>query len=74
MKKNTDPFDQMRPITLPKAGSTEQQFRFVAVNGRTFQVPCGQTVSVPLPVYEVLENARCQQEEAQKLEQAMAAC
>ena len=41
---------------------------FVCVNGRTFQVPRGKAVEVPLPVYEVLENARRQLELAQKLE------
>ena len=51
-------FAEMKSITLPRAGGTEQQSEFVCVNGRTFQVPRGKAVEVPEPVYEVLENAR----------------
>ena len=61
-------FAEMKSITLPRAGGTQQQSEFVCVNGRTFQVPRGKAVEVPLPVYEVLENARRQLELAQKLE------
>ena len=68
-----DPWTDMREITLPRAGSNEQQFWFVGVNGRTFQVPRGKAVEVPKPVYEVLENARRQLEAAQRIEDAMAA-
>ena len=63
-----DPWKDMREITLPRAGNNDQQFQLVGVNGRTFQVPRGKAVEVPLPVYEVLENARRQLEAAQKLE------
>ena len=55
-------------IGVVAAGGTQQQSEFVCVNGRTFQVPRGKAVEVPLPVYEVLENARRQLELAQKLE------
>ena len=61
-------FAFMKTISLPRAGGTQQQSEFVCVNGRTFQVPRGKSVEVPLPVYEVLENARRQLELAQKLE------
>ena len=60
-------FAEMKSITLPRAGGTEQQSEFVCVNGRTFQVPRGKAV------YEVLENARRQLEAAQRIEDAMAA-
>ena len=66
-------FAEMKSITLPRAGGTEQQSEFVCVNGRTFQVPRGKAVEVPEPVYEVLENARRQLEAAQRIEDAMAA-
>ena len=59
-------FAEMKSITLPRAGGTEQQSEFVCVNGRTFQVPRGKAV-------EVLENARRQLEAAQRIEDAMAA-
>lgn len=65
--------EAMKTITLPRAGGTEQQSEFVCVNGRTYQVPRGRAVEVPLPVYEVLENARRQLELAQKIEDEMAA-
>ena len=66
-------FAEMKSITLPRAGGTEQQSVFVCVNGRTFQVPRGKAVEVPAPVYEVLENARRQLEAARKLEDELVA-
>lgn len=42
----------------------------MAVNGRTFMVPKGKDVQVPLPVYEVLMNARMAEEEAFRRAQA----
>ena len=53
-----DPWREMRTVTLPRHGKNEQNFCFVAVNGRTFQVPrSGDPVQVPLPVYEALTNS-----------------
>ncbi len=66
-------FEQKKSITLPRAGGTQQQAKFVCVNGRTYQVPCGQPVQVPLPVYEVLETALRQEKQARQTEQALAA-
>ena len=62
-----------RTVTLPRASGTEQQFAFVCVNGRPYQVPRGKPVEVPEEVYEVLENARILQELAQRQEQELAA-
>lgn len=42
----------------------------ICVNGRTFQVPKGKDVQVPLPVYEVLMNARMAEEVAFRRAQA----
>ena len=50
--------------------ASEEQSRFVCVNGRTFQVPKGKTVEVPLPVYEALMNAKMAEEEAFRRAQA----
>jgi hypothetical protein len=61
----TDVWAETKEVFLPKAGVNEQKFEFVGVNGRTFQVPRGKRVEVPLPVYEVLENARLQTESAE---------
>jgi len=53
-----DPWKDMVEITLPRKPKNEQNFQFVAVNDRRFQVPCtGKPVSVPRPVYEVLMNS-----------------
>lgn len=53
-----DPWKDMVEITLPRHPKNEQNFQFVAVNDRRFQVPrSGKPVSVPRPVYEVLRNA-----------------
>lgn len=53
-----DPWKDMVDITLPRAPQNEQNFQFVSVNDRRFQVPrTGRPVSVPRPVYEVLMNS-----------------
>lgn len=57
-------WEQTREIFLERGQMTEEQSQFVCVNGRTFQVPKGKIVQVPLPVYEVLENSRRMREEA----------
>ena len=44
-----DPWKDMREIMLPRAGNNEQQFQYVGVNGRTFQVPRGKRTEVPRP-------------------------
>lgn len=53
-----DPWKDMVEITLPRHPKNEQNFQFVAVNDRRFQVPrSGKPVPVPRPVYEVLRSA-----------------
>ena len=59
-----DPWKDMREIMLPRAGNNEQQFQYVGVNGRTFQVPRGKRTEVPRPVYECLMEAQQQAQEA----------
>ena len=65
-----NPEDVWKTIYLPRGQENEEQSRFVAVNGRTFMVPKGKDVQVPLPVYEVLMNARMAEEEAFRRAQA----
>ena len=67
-----DVWNVMKTIYLPRGQGNEEQSRFVAVNGRTFQVPRGKAVEVqvPLPVYEVLMNARMAEEVAFRRAQA----
>lgn len=45
-------WEEKREIFLPYATKGEEQFIFVAVNGRKYQVPRGRSVSLPLPLYE----------------------
>nr|DAM82473.1 MAG TPA: hypothetical protein [Caudoviricetes sp.] len=65
-----NPWDVKKTIFLPRGQESEEQSRFVCVNGRTFMVPKGRDVQVPLPVYEVLMNARMAEEEAFRRAQA----
>ena len=61
-----DVWKQTKEVMLPRAQENEQKFEFVCVNGRTFQVPKGKRVEVPLPVAEVIENAQMQMEQADR--------
>lgn len=49
-----DPWSDRRDVYVPRENG--QSSMFVAINGRTFNVPCGRTVSVPAPVAEVIEH------------------
>ena len=62
---------QTKKVLLPRAQENEQKFEFVCVNGRTFQVPKGKRVEVPLPVAEVIENAQMQMEQADRESEEM---
>lgn len=48
-------WDDMREIKLPRAPKGEPNYVFVGVNGVNKQVPRGQTVTVPYPIYERLQ-------------------
>ena len=61
--------EELVNVFIPKQSRNDTE-RFVAVNGRTFMVPKGKDVKVPLPVYEVLMNARMAEEEAFRRAQA----
>jgi len=57
-KRPADPWRETREITLPRHGRGEQNFQWVSVNDRHFQVPRdGRPHAVPLPVWEVLRHA-----------------
>lgn len=66
-----DVWKQTKEVMLPRAQENEQKFEFVCVNGRTFQVPKGKRVEVPLPVAEVIENAQMQMEQADRESEEM---
>lgn len=65
------PWDVMVEVKLPKASKTEQNFQFVAVNGRTFQVPKGKRVKVPKPIAEVLQNSEKAIDDAEAFENSI---
>ncbi|MGN1369216.1 MAG: hypothetical protein ACI4WX_10130 [Aristaeellaceae bacterium] len=48
-------WEESREIFLPYATKGEEQFVFVSVNGRKYQVPRGRTVNLPLPLYERIQ-------------------
>lgn len=48
-----DPWAEMVPVFLPKV-TGEEDFRYVGINGRMFQVPRGKQTLVPRPVFDVL--------------------
>lgn len=66
-----DPWKDMVPVRLPRGDRNEQNFQFVSVNDRTFQVPKGKDVEVPRPVYEVLANAQAARDYAEDRRQAI---
>ena len=59
-------WDEKRTVFIERGMASEEQSQFVCVNGRTFQVPKGKDGEVPLPVYEVIANARLAAEEARR--------
>ena len=64
MEKNL--WDQKKKVALPRAVKGEEDFVYVSVNDRSFQVPKGREVEVPLPVYErlkIMEKAEKQAED-----------
>ena len=57
------PKAETKTVFLQRASETEQQFEFVCINGKAYQVPRGKPVEVPLAVAEVLEHAQMQEAE-----------
>jgi len=55
---------QMKKIFLPKAVKGEEDYVYVSVNDRTFQVPKGQEVEVPLPVYARIQIMQAAEKKA----------
>ena len=50
-----DPWDEKRDVFLPYVTKGEEQFVYVSVNGRKYQVPRGKNLSVQLPLYERIQ-------------------
>ena len=52
-----DPWQEKREIRLPKAPKGEDNFLIASVNGRVFKIKRGESVEVPLPIAQVIENS-----------------
>ncbi len=50
----SNPWKEMRSVRLPRGNKDEARSEYVAVNGKSYQIPRGKTVEVPRPIYEVL--------------------
>ena len=53
------------PVPLPRATGREEDFGFVALNGKGSTIRRGQTVLVPRPVYDILAESERQQQRQQ---------
>ena len=52
-------------VSLPRGEKGEEAYVYVSVNERTFQVPKGRKVNVPLPVKERLDIMLAAQQKAE---------
>lgn len=52
--KATKAAPEMVTARLPRKGANDDNFELVGLNGKMWQVPCGKTVQVSKPVYELL--------------------
>ena len=57
VKEETDPWKISKTIFLPKALKGEDNFLIASVNGRNFKIRRGESVDVPLPIAQVIENS-----------------
>ena len=56
------PGEKMHKIKLPRYLGGDKKSIYVGVNGHTFQVPTGQTLEVPTPIFDLLEKMQVQME------------
>ncbi len=56
------PLQELVTVTLPMATGLEENFVFVGLNGKGYTVMRGVDARVPRPVFEILKEARRQQE------------
>lgn len=57
MKNTYDPMKDMVSVFLPRSTGREENFVFVALNGKGYKILRGQTVKVPRPVYDILAES-----------------
>lgn len=56
------PGEKLHKIKLPRYLGGDKKSIYVGVNGHTFQVPTGQQLEVPFPIYDRLEKMQVQME------------
>ena len=54
MKEKTNFMTRTVQVTLPKAPTGEPQSLFVGLNQKNYLIPRGKTVTLPLPVWEII--------------------
>lgn len=59
-----DPWQDMRKVRIPKLPGKNQPDVQVSVNGRQFTIQRGVEVSVPRPVYEIVQHSVIAEEKA----------
>lgn len=66
-----EPMAELVEVYLPKATGREENFVFVGLNGKGYQIKRGEPVLVPRPVYDILEASEraAQRQEAFLAEQ-----
>ena len=56
-KKTVDYMSRTVRVRIPRASSGEQQSLFVGLNRKNYLIPRGQEVTLPLPVWEIVQMA-----------------
>ena len=61
-QKQADPMAELVAVTLPRATGKEENFVFVGLNGKGWNIMRGVQVRVPRPVADILAESQRQQE------------
>ena len=72
-EKPVDPMKLMVPVTLQRATGKDEKFVFVALNGKGYTIRKGQTVRVPAPVADILEESLRQSTRAEDFSEGIIA-
>lgn len=57
-----DPMKEMVSIFLPRATGNEENFLFVALNGKGYTIMRGQHVQVPKPIADIVAESERQRD------------
>ena len=62
-----------KTVLLPRATGREEDFVFVALNGKAYKIRRGIPVRVPRPVYDILRESQRMQERQDRYDEQLAA-